>query len=277
MHKVLLYLLLVCSLHTASAQYEEKDFVHYTVREGLSENYITCLMQDSWGYLWIGTDIGLNRFDGHAFKNFFQGTNTLPLLSGTISKLKLFGTHHMGIVSRGGLQLLNTRDLTLKNYVVADTTAFTIYRNAAWDAVELPGRAFAVTTASGFYVFDSSGKLNFRHDAYQLKDIGQKRILFGRDIFPLGNNEYISFINGDGFAYYNSAKKTFREISKEEKEWATLYPLPSKNMFGWISRYQLSHNEFILIQFGHNNMLYYNKGSNKTVVSPLELSPTQFT
>jgi ligand-binding sensor domain-containing protein len=46
----------------AQAQYEENDFVRYTVKEGLSHNYVTCLQQDDWGYMWIGTDLGLNRF-----------------------------------------------------------------------------------------------------------------------------------------------------------------------------------------------------------------------
>jgi len=277
MHKVILCFLLVFFFHTVNAQYEEKDFVHYTVRDGLSENYITCLIQDSLGYIWIGTDIGLNRFDGHAFKNFFQGTKTLPLLSGTISKLKSFSTHQLGIVNRGGFQLLNTKDLTVKNYFIPDTTAFSINRNAAWDALELPGKRYAVTTAAGFYVFDETGKPEFRHDAYQLKDIGQKRIHYGRDIFPLGNKEYMVYINGDGLAYYNDGKKVFREISKEEKGWEALYPVTSKNIFGWISRYQLSQSEFILIQFGLSNILYYNKAINKTVLSPLELSPSEFT
>lgn len=288
MRKALLFLLAVFFLHPASAQYEEKDFVHYTVREGLSENYITCINQDEWGYLWIGTDIGLNRFDGHTFKNFFQGTKTLPLRSSAIRNLKSFGPQQLGIVNHDGFQLLNTKDLSVKNYIIPDTTAFSVYRNAAWDAVELPGKSYAVTTASGFYVFEASGKLNFRHDAYQLKDIGQKGILYGRDIFPLNDKEYLVFVNGDGLAYYNAEKRLFHEISRDtlrqslprqfgaQDEWVNFYPVAPKNNFGWISRYQLSGDEFIFIQFAHNNVVYYNKASNKTVVSPWEFSPNEF-
>ncbi|MBK7375046.1 MAG: hypothetical protein IPJ02_05630 [Chitinophagaceae bacterium] len=218
MQKALLSLLAVFFLLPVRAQYEEKDFIRYTVKEGLSDNYITCLQQDDRGYMWIGTDIGLNRFDGHTFKRFFQGTRTLPLLSSTIGKLKSMGPRQMGIVSRGGFQLLNTNDLSVKNYTIPDTTAFTVYRNAAWDALELPGKSYAVTTASGFYVFDASGKLNFRHDAYVLKDIGQKRILYGRNMFRFNDNEYLAYIEENGLAYYDAEKKLLREISKDEKK-----------------------------------------------------------
>lgn len=276
MQRTFLLLLAAFILHPVLAQYEEKNFVQYTVREGLSENYITCLQQDDRGYMWIGTDIGLNRFDGHAFKNFFQGTKTLPLLSGTITKLKSFGQQQLGIINHGGFQLLNTGDLSVKNYIIPDTSPFSVYRNAAWDAVELTGKSYAVSTASGFYVFDTSGKLNFRHDAYQLKDIGQKRILYGRDIFRVNDNESLVYINGDGLAYFNAEKKLFHEVSIQEKVWTNFYPVTSKNNFGWTTRYQLSRDEFIFMQFGHKNIVYYNKVLNKTTVSQLKLPPIEF-
>jgi len=226
--------------------------------------------------MWIGTDIGLNRLDGHSFKKFYQGTKTLPLLSSAIRNVKSFGPYHLGIINRGGFQLLNTKDLSVKNYIIPDTTAFSVYRNAAWDACQLPHKSFAVTTASGFYVFDEAGKLSFRNDAYQLKDIGQKRILYGRDIFTLNNKEYLVYVNGNGHAYYNAEKKIFHEISKEQKEWAIFYPATPKTNFGWTSHYQLSPDEFIFIQFGDDKILYYNRALNKTIVSPLQLPVTEF-
>lgn len=43
-------------------------FKHYTNKQGLSHNTIYCSLQDKRGFLWFGTDEGLNRFDGHTFK-----------------------------------------------------------------------------------------------------------------------------------------------------------------------------------------------------------------
>jgi ligand-binding sensor domain-containing protein len=39
--------------------------------DGLSSNSVACLLADSRGYLWIGTDQGLNRYDGHEVKTHF--------------------------------------------------------------------------------------------------------------------------------------------------------------------------------------------------------------
>ena len=39
---------------------------------GLSQNGVTCMVQDARGFLWVGTMDGLNRFDGHHFKTYRQ-------------------------------------------------------------------------------------------------------------------------------------------------------------------------------------------------------------
>jgi signal transduction histidine kinase/DNA-binding response OmpR family regulator/ligand-binding sensor domain-containing protein len=45
-------------------------FDKITTREGLSQNDVNTIYQDKNGFLWIGTNDGLNRYDGYNFKTF---------------------------------------------------------------------------------------------------------------------------------------------------------------------------------------------------------------
>ncbi|HEV2835221.1 MAG TPA: two-component regulator propeller domain-containing protein, partial [Pyrinomonadaceae bacterium] len=42
---------------------DHPTFVHYTVKEGLSTDQITCITEDQWGRIYVGTGIGLDRLD----------------------------------------------------------------------------------------------------------------------------------------------------------------------------------------------------------------------
>ncbi len=44
------------------------QFGQITVDDGLSNSYVNCLLQDKTGFIWFGTDDGLNRFDGYEIK-----------------------------------------------------------------------------------------------------------------------------------------------------------------------------------------------------------------
>lgn len=43
-------------------------FHHLTTKEGLSNGSVNALLKDSYGYLWVGTQYGLNRYDGYGFR-----------------------------------------------------------------------------------------------------------------------------------------------------------------------------------------------------------------
>lgn len=69
MRRALLCLVGVWLTLSLAAQ-TERTLHHYDSRDGLSHNSVSCILQDSRGFLWFGTRNGLNRFDGADFKVF---------------------------------------------------------------------------------------------------------------------------------------------------------------------------------------------------------------
>ncbi len=72
MKKLFTLLLAVASLN-CFAQYRDLYFEHLNVVEGLPESSITALHQDKLGYMWIGTQNGLVRYDGYKVKVYKLG------------------------------------------------------------------------------------------------------------------------------------------------------------------------------------------------------------
>ena len=54
---------------------------HLSIKQGLSNNTITCLFQDSKGFIWIGTEDGLSRYDGYTFRRYAHDQENLASLS----------------------------------------------------------------------------------------------------------------------------------------------------------------------------------------------------
>ena len=51
----------------SNSQPISNHFEHLSVEDGLSNNSVNCILQDRKGFMWFGTNDGLNRYDGHTF------------------------------------------------------------------------------------------------------------------------------------------------------------------------------------------------------------------
>ncbi|MCU0433758.1 MAG: PAS domain S-box protein [Bacteroidia bacterium] len=52
---------------------QQYNFRNYSVNNGLPHTQVSCIFQDSSGYIWVGSEGGLSRFDGNAFETFTFG------------------------------------------------------------------------------------------------------------------------------------------------------------------------------------------------------------
>lgn len=99
MRYLIFLLLLFCGL---TAQTQQLYFANYTLDDGLPHSRINSLIQDKQGYIWIGTSMGVSKFDGHVFKNYTikdgLGDNKVTAIYETGEGIILFG-HENGSIS----------------------------------------------------------------------------------------------------------------------------------------------------------------------------------
>jgi signal transduction histidine kinase/ligand-binding sensor domain-containing protein/CheY-like chemotaxis protein/HPt (histidine-containing phosphotransfer) domain-containing protein len=120
------YLLFVsyCSLFfTVPVLYAQKNNIKFnklSVDEGLSQSIITCILQDSKGFMWFGTEDGLNKFDGYKFTPFRH----IPGNPGTLSDNVIYAIYE----DRHGILWAGTEDGGLNRFD-RETETFTAYRH----------------------------------------------------------------------------------------------------------------------------------------------------
>lgn len=109
---------------TAFPQQNKFTFVNYNTAQGLPDNNIQSIMQDSRGFLWIGTLEGLSRFDGKTFKNFYSSKNDTVVKANDFSNIYEYKKGHLIMNNYTRVICFNTftekfylPDLPLKNII----------------------------------------------------------------------------------------------------------------------------------------------------------------
>ena len=94
---------------TSAVTPESGNFRNYSVNDGLSQNSVAAIIQDSRGFIWIGTQDGLDRFDGYGFKTYrWQPDEPNSLSDNNVWALHEDHDERLWIgTSRGGLNVLS--------------------------------------------------------------------------------------------------------------------------------------------------------------------------
>ena len=126
MNRVYLVLLLFISLVINIIAQSHIRFNHLTLEDGLSQSAVTCIFQDKNGFMWFGTQDGLNRYDGYSFKIFRNN----PKDSTTISDNFIFSIYE----DLNGILYIETLGGTFNKYNPL-TESFTIVTKDSIDLI----------------------------------------------------------------------------------------------------------------------------------------------
>ncbi|PWL31421.1 MAG: hypothetical protein DCO96_04275 [Fluviicola sp. XM-24bin1] len=129
----------------------ELCFRNFTINDGLSQSSALCMVQDEVNSLWIGTQDGLNRYDGHAFQTY--SSNDTKGLSSDYVRAAVRGKD--GVLwfgTNSGLTSFDIRSESFKTYHDSGTNALDIIDLS----VDRSGVVWIATVDKGLYTFNPS-------------------------------------------------------------------------------------------------------------------------
>jgi ligand-binding sensor domain-containing protein len=102
MKRYLLFLLLLSSLQFSKAQNGHLKFDHFSVTEGLPERQVRFIKQDQQGYIWMGTQNGLVRYDGYKPKVYRMGVTDISITQNcTVNSMIADDDNNLWFATRG--------------------------------------------------------------------------------------------------------------------------------------------------------------------------------
>jgi|AntRauTorcE11897_2_1112592.scaffolds.fasta_scaffold00550_6 signal transduction histidine kinase/ligand-binding sensor domain-containing protein len=161
------FLSLIAIIPGLFAQGSEKEPLHfqtYTIEDGLSDNWIRDVSQDSRGYLWIATNSGISRYDGYEFEIFRNDPgDSTTLSSNDITQIFADRDDNIWAGTTFGLNLYDR---------FSDT--FTSYRNDPSDSESLPGnsiRKIYESTAGDLWIGTTQGVALYDKNHQSFKNV----------------------------------------------------------------------------------------------------------
>ena len=138
-------------------------FRHFSVEDGLSSNSVRAIMQDKYGFMWLGTDDGLNRYDGTTIKVY----NLNPQGSNDYISSLYDTTDNIWIGTEDGVYIFDYETENFEPFKVLTAQGDSIKSNVNHIAEDRDGNLWFSTVGQGIFKYNIS-KHYLEH--YEFKD-----------------------------------------------------------------------------------------------------------
>ena len=209
---------LLTAIHISVAQPRNFSFKHITTNEGLSQSNVTSVLQDNEGFMWFGTQDGLNRYDGKTLKVYRND----PLNKSSLGNnyiLSMFKNRDgdFWIGTYGGLIFFDREKETFKWFTRFYNDSSDVQGARIFSVSEdLEGNLWVGTFGNGLRLFDTKNKTitEFWSDGKPGSISGN----FIKDIYidKIGNIWILTFYNG--LNLYDKASGQFRQFKHDPND-----------------------------------------------------------
>ncbi len=193
---------------TYSQELTRIKFENISINDGLSQSSVNCILQDSKGLMWFGTEDGLNRYDGYSFTIF----KPVPDDTSSISSPRIYSLleDHEGnlwIGTNQGLNRYNRAFDRFTRYLPSDSCTNCITGSLVNALVETSGHTLWIGTDNGL---SSMNLDSYQFETYKSSPDDDNSLSnnYVKCIMP--DNEGNLWIGTeDGLNYFDMKNKTF--------------------------------------------------------------------
>ena len=210
---------ILISLSGLQAQNSPIPFERISIQNGLSQNTVTCIFQDSKGFMWFGTYDGLNRYDGKNFKVFrHDPENNYSISHSSISAIfeDKFGKLWIGTTG-GGLNLYDREKEIFVRYNFDPDDSTSLSSNTVRTICEdRSGNLWIGTWGGGLDLFNREKNyfINYKYNPKNPNSLIDNRVAVIEDD-DKGN---LWIATGNGLCKYNPGKEQFKGYKNEPSD-----------------------------------------------------------
>ena len=207
--RYLLCLSLIIFSLVSTAQVNELLFQHLTRSNGLPVNGVRCFAQDSSGFIWIGTEEGLYRYDGFNFKAYYaQPGKANSIKSNWVNSICVTRKGLIWLATiGGGAVLMNSNGKVLKLFNSSTNPLF--LEKSDWSNVVSEDRQGNIwlATADGLFRISAGGMQVERFDLTKIQSTNS----FSTFFFDLNDNIWLA--GSTGLVVFDAARSVFKDPS----------------------------------------------------------------
>ncbi len=204
------YIVLMCLILSSSEYAQVYQAGSLNIGTSISENSVVSAMQDSKGYLWIGTQEGLALFNGNdlrIFKNEIMEENSISDNYIHTIYEDYDGTIWVG-TSKGGLNKINFRDMKFTAYRPSDILS-DAYNSTKAIIEDNLGRFWIASDNNELRRFD---KKSGRFTIYKLPSSYNPALVKVKDITFIYDNLICLVTYGAGILFFDTTKELFIDL-----------------------------------------------------------------
>lgn len=231
---------------------QDMNFKNITREDGLSQSTVEAMIQDSKGYIWFGTNDGLNRYNGYEFKVYKDNKNSKnSLVSDYIVDIKEDNEENIWVGTPSGVSKINSKDDSITNYTTEKDTGNLSNGNVCEILVTRDGNIL-VATDDGLNLYD---KENDKFNRILHKD----GIITSQSIYSLAED-----YNGD---IWIGTESGLNKVNVKSKKIEKIYASDKEN--------SISGNSICKIYCDNDGYLWigtYDEGLNKINIESNEIT-----